>query len=81
MNGLVADAELSCNKNFSCVYKAANNIIYLPMFEWKFKMTKKHISLTLKVLIYANIVYSLLCIAVTFCGKFCYIVKKKSEKM
>lgn len=51
-NGLVANAELSCNKNFSCVHKGANNI-YLPMFEWKFKMTTKDIYLILKVPFYA----------------------------
>jgi CDP-diglyceride synthetase len=80
MNGLVANAELSCNKNFSCVYKGANNIYLLPMFEWKFKMTTKDIYLILKVPIYANIVYLLLCIVVTFCDNFCYIVKKKVGK-
>jgi hypothetical protein len=40
-------------------------------------MTTKDIYLILKVPFYAKVVYSLLCNAVTFCGKFCYIVKKK----
>jgi hypothetical protein len=57
------------------VYKGANNI-YLPMFEWKFKMNTKDIYLILKVPIYPNIVYSLL----LYCSDFLWQVLLYCEK-